>query len=118
MSDFFPLQLSCYFLTMWNEMVGSHPVTVSRSVTVGEQTDPRQKCMLETVRLAKPLSASPRPLHVSPGLLDDKLNRFFASYPPFSPFLDSQRQGILPTCAIQGPPRNCHTRCLEARSTA
>lgn len=55
-------------------MVGSHPIMVSRSVTDGEQTDPRQKCMLETLHLAKSLSASPCPLDVSPGLLDDKLS--------------------------------------------
>lgn len=67
-------------------MVGSHPVMVFRSVTDGEQTDPRQNCMLGTIHLVKSLSASPRPLNVSPGLLDDKLNRFFASYPPLAPF--------------------------------
>lgn len=73
-------------------MVGSHPVMVSRSVTVSEQTDPRHKCMLETVHLAKSPSVSPRPLSVSPGLLDDKLSiikQFLYLLPTYSPFLDS-----------------------------
>lgn len=74
MSDFFSLQFSCYFLTKWNEMVGSHLLTVSRSVADNEQTDPQQKCMLETAHLARSLSAGSRPHNVPPGLLDDKLS--------------------------------------------
>lgn len=73
-------------------MVSSHPIMVSRSVTVSEQTDPQHKCMLETVHLAKSLFVSPCLLRVSPGLLEDKLSiikQFLYFLPTLSPFLDS-----------------------------